>query len=50
VFYFSDVRCGQLHCRDSGSFRLSVDAGVSILSQSIRVSGGGIVTCRYEKL
>ena len=41
---FSDVRCGQLHCRDSGNFRLTVG------SESTRpyfVPGQGFVRCKY---
>ena len=46
VLLFSNVRCGQLHCRDSGDFRLSVGAGVTILTRSAIVSGRRTVQCR----
>ena len=46
ILTLSDVRCGQLHCRDSSDFILPVDGSVSILGRSAFV-GGGVVRCRY---
>lgn len=41
--------CGQLHCRNSGNFRLSVGASVTILTQGFFVSGEGVVRCKCVK-
>ena len=46
LLLFSDVRCGQLQCQDSGHFRLSVGASVTVSTRSVYVRGEGIVQCR----
>ena len=50
MLLFRDVRCGQLHCQDSGHFRLSVGAGVIVSTKSVYILGEGIVECRYNIL
>ena len=48
MLLFSNVRCGQLHCQDSGNFRLSVGADVLVSTKSVYIWGEGIVECRYS--
>ena len=45
ILTFSDVRCGQLHCRDGDEFRLAVGVGVIVLSRTAFTSEG-FVRCR----
>ena len=44
---FSHVNCGQLHCKATGNYRLSVGERVRILTRGTYVAGEGIVTCKY---
>ena len=51
VLLFSDVRCGQLHCRNSGSFHLSISGFVYVLRQWTFVSSERAnVLCRYAAI
>ena len=50
MLLFSNVRCGQLHCQDSGNFRLSVGADVLVSTKSVYIWGEGIVECRYNNI
>ena len=44
---FSHVNCGQLHCKATGNYRLSVGERVSILTRGTYVAGEGYMPCKY---
>ena len=44
------MRCGQLHCRDSGSFRLSVNGFVVLRKRTFVSSELAFVLCKYAAL